>query len=60
MFGRHVSASGGAGVGLLLVFRAGGTSVSDASEARCVACEQISPTPQSQSAAARRASRTVL
>ena len=44
---------------LVLAVRVGGTGVSDASEARCVACAQANPKPvQSSQLARRRATRT--
>ena len=59
MFARRVCARGGAGMLLVLVVRVGGTGVSDASEARCVACAQANPQPvQSSQLARRRATRT--
>ena len=44
---------------LVLAVRVGGTGVSDASEARCVACAQANPQPvQPSQLARRRATRT--
>ena len=44
---------------LVLAVRVGGTGVSEASEARCVACAQANPQPvQSSQLARRRATRT--